>query len=110
MSGVSGTPPHTTSKTCGVCHVIGGWVPGTTTFDMSGVATHANGTVNIRSDLPTASCSACHSLPPTAAPHPLASAKPYVTSCSVCHPVGAGDPITMTGVSTHRNGTVDFNP
>jgi hypothetical protein len=111
MSGVPGTPPHTTSRTCGVCHVIGGPVAGTTTFNMAGVATHMNGTVNIRADLPTANCSNCHGgLPPNNGIHPTAAQKSYITSCSVCHPVGAGNPISMSGVSTHNNGVINFNP
>jgi hypothetical protein len=110
MNGVTGTPPHTSSKTCGVCHVISGWVPGTTTFDMSGLTSHGNGTVNVRTDLPTATCNACHGVPPAGSAHPSAAQKSYVPSCGVCHPVGSGNPISMSGVSTHNNNAVNFNP
>jgi hypothetical protein len=100
--------PHTTNSKCGTCHVIGGWVSGTTTFDMSGVTTHQNGTINFLAGLPTASCSACHTLPPTSG-HPSVATKSYVANCGICHLVGAGNPITM-GISTHQNGVVNFNP
>lgn len=105
-----GTMPHTTNTRCGVCHLIGGWVAGTTTFNMSGVATHNNNTINFASGLPTASCGACHGLPP-GNPHPTIAAKPYVANCGVCHPVGTGNPITMpNSLTTHDNNTINFNP
>jgi hypothetical protein len=113
VQGVAGSPttmPHTTNTKCGVCHVIGGWVPGTTTFNMSGVATHNNSTINILAGLSTASCGACHALPPVSAAHPSVAVQPYVANCGICHPVGPGNPITMTGVATHNNGTINFNP
>ncbi|MDD2539719.1 MAG: putative Ig domain-containing protein [Desulfuromonadaceae bacterium] len=109
VAGSPTTMPHTTNTKCGVCHVIGGWVPGTTTFNMSGVATHNNGTINILAGLPTASCVACHALPPVSAIHPAVAVKAYVANCGICHPVGPGNPITM-GISTHNNGTINFNP
>lgn len=124
--------PHTTSTTCGTCHVIGGWVPGTTTFNMAGVTTHMNSTLNIRTDLATGSCGACHGLPPPPNPDPLPtvtnpagytvtgthpSGRPYLTadasSCGTCHVVGSaptGGTISMAGVATHRNGILNFNP
>jgi hypothetical protein len=111
VTGVAGTTlnmPHTTNNKCGICHVIGGWVSGTTTFNMSGVTTHNNGTINILSGLPTASCGACHGLPP-GNPHPSVAVKSYVANCGICHVVGPGNPITM-GISTHNNGTTNFNP
>lgn len=111
VTGVAGTAlnmPHTTNTKCGVCHVIGGWVPGTTTFNMSGVATHNNGTINILAGLPTASCGACHGLPP-GSPHPAVAVKSYVANCGICHLVGPGNPITMA-IPTHNNGTINFNP
>jgi hypothetical protein len=110
--GVAGSTyimPHTTNTLCGVCHVIGGWVPGTTTFNMSGVATHNNGTIDILSGLPTASCGACHGLPPVNGIHPLVATKAYVANCGICHPVGPGNPITM-GIPTHNNGVINFIP
>ena len=101
--------PHTTNTKCGTCHLIGGWVAGTTTFNMSGVTTHNNGTINFLAGLPTANCGACHSLPPTSGGHPSVATKSYVANCGICHVVGAGNPITM-GISTHNNGTINFNP
>ncbi len=109
VAGSTSTMPHTTNTKCGTCHVIGGWVTGTTTFNMSGVTTHNNGTINILAGLPTASCGACHGLPPVSAIHPAVAANAYVANCGICHPVGPGNPITM-GISTHDNGVVNFIP
>jgi len=112
VTGVAGSTSnmsHTTNTLCGICHVIGGWVTGTTTFDMSGVATHNNGTTDILAGLPTANCGACHGLPPVSAIHPSVAVKTYVANCGICHPVGPGNPITM-GISTHDNGVINFNP
>ena len=102
--------PHTTNTKCGTCHLIGGWVSGTTTFDMSGVTSHRNDTINFLAGLPTANCEACHSLPPTSGGHPSVATKSYVANCGICHVVGAGNPISMSGISTHRNGVTTFNP
>jgi hypothetical protein len=115
VAGSTSTMPHTANTKCGVCHLIGGWVAGTTTFDMSGVATHRNGAVNFLAGLPTASCGNCHAgtgngLPPVLAAHPTVAARPYVANCGICHPVGSGNPISMSGVGTHDNGTINFNP
>ena len=109
VAGSPTTMPHTTNTKCGVCHVIGGWVPATTTFNMSGVATHDNGTINVLAGLPTSSCGACHGLPPVTAAHPTVAAKAYVANCGVCHLVGPGNPITM-GISTHDDGVINFIP
>jgi hypothetical protein len=116
VAGSPTTMPHTANRLCGICHVIGGWVTGTTTFDMSGVATHDNGTINILAGLPTASCtSSCHAgpapgLPPLIAAHPTVAARPYVVNCGICHPVGSGNPFSMSGVTTHDNGVINYNP
>jgi hypothetical protein len=111
VPGLTSPMPHTANTKCGVCHLIGGWVPGTTTFDMTGVATHENGTINFLAGLPTASCVACHGLPPVSANHPAVATKAYVANCGICHPVGPGNPITMpASLTTHDNGTINFNP
>jgi hypothetical protein len=116
VAGLTSNMPHTSNTKCGVCHVIGGWVAGTTTFDMAGVTTHNNGTTNILAGLPTASCTnTCHSgtgngLPPVLAAHPTVAARAYVVNCGICHPVGSGNSFSMSGVGTHDNGTINFNP
>jgi hypothetical protein len=116
VAGSTQTMPHTTNTKCGVCHVIGGWVPGTTTFNMAGVTTHQNGTINILTGLPTASCTnTCHNgtgsgLPPVNGIHPTVAAKAYVVNCGICHPVGAGNPFSMSGVTTHDNNVINYNP
>jgi len=116
VAGLASNMPHTANTLCGVCHVIGGWVPGTTTFNMTGVATHNDGTTNILAGLPTPSCTnSCHAgtgtgLPPLIATHPSVVVRPYAINCGICHPVGSGNPFSMGGISTHDNGTIDFNP
>jgi hypothetical protein len=110
VAGSPTTMPHTTNTKCGVCHVIGGWVSGTTTFNMTGVATHDNGTINILAGLPTATCGACHGVPPVSTIHPAVAVKAYAANCGICHPVNPGNPITINGLGTHSNGTINYIP
>jgi hypothetical protein len=114
---------HTTSDKCGACHPIGGQIPDTTTFWITGLDTHFNEVLDMRADLPVASCEACHGLPPATGTmgliwtnpsgyniigiHPTGA--PYMTACGVCHVIGPGNPITMDA-ATHGDAILNFVP
>jgi hypothetical protein len=80
-------PPHPSSTDCAPCH-----------GDNFGAGQHMNGAV----DLVPASCSVCHTMPPTTARHPLHLGAGIF--CTTCH---AGFSETTIVPAQHLNGTVD---
>lgn len=92
--------PHPADTTCNTCH------PGSVKADGSlnaEEALHKNGTTEI--EWKTATCGACHGLPPAAE-----DGHPPGNDCSVCHGcvVEDGQTISEAGEEFHANGSVEM--